>query len=300
MLERRIKEYLSNRCGLYEVISYPWVNVKYIDACMLDKQEMVELANPPSPEQSYLRSSLVPGMLEVIVKNLRYFDKFKVYEMGEVFTKGEYHESSIDETLPIHNNYLCGCVVDKNAKSAFLELKGVLENISSYTHMENIKLALSINKVNYLDKYACMDIVLNEEVIGSFGLLKIRVMNECKIKHVNVSIFELNVSKLIPFDARTNKYTSLPEIPYVEKDLSIVVDESVRWETIYKMIKSKVKEVIFVEDYRGENIGESKKSITLKLKIGDGKSTLTSDEINSKINQVLKTLEKTVNAKLRD
>lgn len=300
LLERRIKEYLSNRCGLYEVISYPWVNVKYIDACMLDKQEMVELANPPSPEQSYLRSSLVPGMLEVIVKNLRYFDKFKVYEMGEVFTKGEYHESSIDETLPIHNNYLCGCVVDKNAKSAFLELKGVLENISSYTHMENIKLALSINKVNYLDKYACMDIVLNEEVIGSFGLLKIRVMNECKIKHVNVSIFELNVSKLIPLDARTNKYTSLPEIPYVEKDLSIVVDESVRWETIYKMIKSKVKEVIFVEDYRGENIGESKKSITLKLKIGDGKSTLTSDEINSKINQVLKTLEKTVNAKLRD
>lgn len=117
-------------------------------------------------------------------------------------------------------------------------------------------------------------------------------MNECKIKHVNVSIFELNVSKLIPLDARTNKYTSLPEIPYVEKDLSIVVDESVRWETIYKMIKSKVKEVIFVEEYRGENIGESKKSITLKLKIGDGKSTLTSDEINSKINQVTKNIRK--------
>ena len=269
LLERRIKEYLSNRCGLYEVISYPWVNVKYIDACMLDKQEMVELANPPSPEQSYLRSSLVPGMLEVIVKNLRYFDKFKVYEMGEVFTKGEYHESSIDETLPIHNNYLCGCVVDKNAKSAFLELKGVLENISSYIHMENIKLALSINKVNYLDKYACMDIVLNEEVIGSFGLLKIRVMNECKIKHVNVSIFELNVSKLIPLDARTNKYTSLSVVKtYTTESCIMVTGKVVERSSKNNKIKAEVIGVYINENTEDTNNVIASKEVYNKLSYG--------------------------------
>lgn len=299
LLERRLKEYLSYRCGFNEIITYPWIDEKYIDAAGFDKSKMVMLATPPSPEQAYLRASLVPGLLEAISKNLRYFDEFRIYEMTEVFEKGEYHESSEDETLPIHKNYLSGAIVKKDAKSAFYEIKGVIESMSSYVHMESLSFR-PCESSGYLDKNAKLDIYLGDTLVGSLGLLSVRTMADSKIKRTNVGIFEINVSEFIPYPSRTNEFKHLPEIPLVEKDLSILVDEDVTWEKISKMIRNKVSEYSFVEEYRGEQVPTGKKSVTFKVKLGDGKSTLTSDDINHKLEEITITLNRTCGATIRE
>lgn len=299
LLERRLKEYLSYRCGFNEIITYPWIDEKYIDAAGFDKSKMVMLATPPSPEQAYLRASLVPGLLEAISKNLRYFDEFRIYEMTEVFEKGEYHESSEDETLPIHKNYLSGAIVKKDAKSAFYEIKGVIESMSSYVHMESLSFR-PCESSSYLDKNAKLDIYLGDILVGSLGLLSVKTMADSKIKRTNVGIFEINVSEFIPYPSRTNEFKHLPEIPLVEKDLSILVDEDVTWEKISKMIRNKVSEYSFVEEYRGEQVPTGKKSVTFKVKLGDGKSTLTSDDINHKLEEITKTLNRTCGATIRE
>ncbi len=299
LLERRLKEYLSYRCGFNEIITYPWIDEKYIDAAGLDKSKMVMLATPPSPEQAYLRASLVPGLLEAISKNLRFFDEFRIYEMTEVFEKGEYHESSEDETLPIHKNYLSGAIVKKDAKSAFYEIKGVIESMSSYVHMESLSFR-PCESSSYLDKNAKLDIYLGDTLVGSLGLLSVKTMADSKIKRTNVGIFEINVSELIPYPSRTNEFKHLPEIPLVEKDLSVLVDEDVSWEKISKMIRNKVSEYSFVEEYRGEQVPTGKKSVTFKVKLGDGKSTLTSDDINHKLEEITITLNRTCGATIRE
>lgn len=299
LLERRLKEYLSYRCGFNEIITYPWIDEKYIDAAGLDKSKMVMLATPPSPEQAYLRASLVPGLLEAISKNLRYFDEFRIYEMTEVFEKGEYHESSEDETLPIHKNYLSGAIVKKDAKSAFYEIKGVIESMSSYVHMESLSFR-PCESSSYLDKNAKLDIYVGDILVGSLGLLSVKTMADSKIKRTNVGIFEINVSELIPYPSRTNEFKHLPEIPLVEKDLSVLVDEDVTWEKISKMIRNKVSEYSFVEEYRGEQVPTGKKSVTFKVKLGDGKSTLTSDDINHKLEEITITLNRTCGAIIRE
>ena len=299
LLERRLKEYLSYRCGFNEIITYPWIDEKYIDAAGFDKSKMVMLATPPSPEQAYLRASLVPGLLEAISKNLRYFDEFRIYEMTEVFEKGEYHESSEDETLPIHKNYLSGAIVKKDAKSAFYEIKGVIESMSSYVHMKSLSFR-PCESSSYLDKNAKLDIYLGDILVGSLGLLSVKTMADSKIKRTNVGIFEINVSEFIPYPSRTNEFKHLPEIPLVEKDLSILVDEDVTWEKISKMIRNKVSEYSFVEEYRGEQVPTGKKSVTFKVKLGDGKSTLTSDDINHKLEEITITLNRTCGATIRE
>ena len=299
ILERRLKEYLSYRCGFNEIITYPWIDEKYIDAAGFDKSKMVMLATPPSPEQAYLRASLVPGLLEAISKNLRYFDEFRIYEMTEVFEKGEYHESSEDETLPIHKNYLSGAIVKKDAKSAFYEIKGVIESMSSYVHMESLSFR-PCESSSYLDKNAKLDIYLGDILVGNLGLLSVKTMADSKIKRTNVGIFEINVSEFIPYPSRTNEFKHLPEIPLVEKDLSILVDEDVTWEKISKMIRNKVSEYSFVEEYRGEQVPTGKKSVTFKVKLGDGKSTLTSDDINHKLEEITITLNRTCGATIRE
>ena len=299
ILERRIKEYLSVRCGFNEIFTYPWVDIKYINAASIDTNNLVKLATPPSPEEAYLRSSLVPGMLESISKNLRYFDSFKMYEMAQVFEKGVYHESSEDETLPIHKKLLTGCIVGKDAKEIFYELKGVLEYICEYTHMEKISFKEG-TKPSWADINAHLDIILNDEVIGNICLLSVKAMNDSKIKRTNVAIFEINVDKLIPYPSRTNEFKHIPVLPSIEKDLSLIVDENVTWEELTKYIKSKVSSIKFIEEYRGNQIPEGKKSIMLRVTFDSENTTLTSEEINSKLDAIVRTLNRMCGAELRE
>ena len=299
LLERRIKEYLAERCGFYEIFTYPWIEEKYINAAGVDINKSIKLATPPAPDLAYLRSSLIPGLLEAISKNLRYYDEFRLFDYEEVYEKGDYRPSSDDEVLPIQKNYLAGCIVGKDAKELFYSAKGVIENMARYCHMEEINLE-QIEKPSWADKNAYLNITKNGKIIGTLGLLSVKVMSETKIKRTNVAMFEVNCDKFVPYASRTNEYERLPELPLVEKDLSIIVDENVMWNQIEDSIKSKVKELEFVDEYRGNQIPEGKKSITLKVKILNEGTTMTSEQINERMNSILKVLDKKCGAKLRE
>ena len=299
LLERRIKEYLAFRCGFYEIFTYPWVDEKYIDISGVDKDKSLKLEMPPAPNLAYLRSSLIPAMIEAVSKNLRYYDEFRLFDLEEVYEKGDYRPSSEDEILPIQNNYLAGSIVGKDAKEIFYEAKGVIENMARYCQMEEIKLE-KIEKPDWADINAYLNITKDGEIIGSLGLLSLKEMTEAKIKRTNVAMFEVNVDKFVPFASRTNEYERLPELPLVEKDLSVIVDKEITWAQIEESIKSKAKEIEFVDEYEGNQIPDGKKSITLKVKILNEGTTMTSEQINERINSILKTLNKKCGAKLRE
>lgn len=121
-LNRHLRGHLAFRCGFNEIFTYPWIVREVYKPQRLIWQRG-RLATPPAPELATLRQSLVPGALEAVVKNLRYYDEFKIFEVAEVFEKGEFHPSSEDETLPIHKLMLTGAVVGKDAKSLFFDVK---------------------------------------------------------------------------------------------------------------------------------------------------------------------------------
>ena len=298
LLERRLKEYLAYRCGFNEIFTYPWIDEKYVDTMNMDKTNMVKLATPPAPELGILRNSLVPGIIDSVSKNLRYFDSFKLFEMAQVFEKGEYHQSSEEETLPIHNKHLTGCIVGKNGKDIFFEIKGAIEQMAEYCHMENLNFE-QVEKPIWSDKEVYLNILFSNVVVGSIGLLSAPIMNEVKIKRTNVAIFELNVDKLVPLVSRTNKFNHLPQFPLVEKDFSILIDEKVEWQEIYNAINQMVKELEFIGEYRGSQIPEGKKSYTFRFKIGNKDSTMTNVQITNKMEAILKILNRKCGAELR-
>ena len=298
LLERRIKEYLANRCGFNEIYTYPWIDTKYINAAGIDLNTLVKLATPPAPKLAHLRKSLIPGMLEAISKNLRYLDSFKMFEMAQVFEKGEYHESTEEEILPIHKKYLAGCIVGKDPKELFYEIKGIIENMAMYCHMEDISLEKR-QKASWVDINGYLNIIYKNQIIGNIGLLSVVTMANSKIRRVNVAAFELNVDMLVPLDSRSNKYNKLPLYPLVEKDLSIIVDEKTTWHEIDETIRSKVKELEFIEEYKGSQIENGKKSIMLRVKLGNDDSTMTSEQTNVVMQDIIHELNYKCGAELR-
>ena len=169
----------------------------------------------------------------------------------------------------------------------------------TFTHSTALSLEKK-DKPSWADKNAYLSVLCNDEEIGTISLVSIATMKDCKIKRTNVAMFEINFDKLIPLSSRTNKYQPLPLTPLVEKDLSLLVDESVEWKAIENAIISKVNSIEFIEEYKGNQVPEGKKSITLHLKFGNKNETMTSDEIDDKMNTIIKTLDKKCGAKLRE
>ena len=297
-LTRRIKEYMAFRCGFNEIFTYPWIDEKYIHAAGYSDDACVKLATPPAPELGKLRPSLIPGMIESTVKNERYFEDFDIFETAQVFAPGEYHPSTQEETLPIHKNYISGASAGKDAAELFYKVKGVIENLASYCHCETLEFKQN-EKPSWADEKAWLNLTSGDKIVGSIGLLSVQSLNEAGVKNLQMAAFELDSDMLTPYPSRTNEFVHLPLYPLVEEDLSILVDESVKWTEIEEAIGKMVKELKFVEVYRGKQIPEGKKSIMLSYKIGNDDSTMTSKQIEKRMGAIINMLNKKLGAELR-
>ena len=297
-LARNLREYLAFRCGFNEIFTYPWIDEKFIRAAGIDTEKSVRLATPPAPELGFLRSSLIPGMLEAIEKNHREFDEFAIFEAAQVFEKGEYSPSTPDEVLPVHRNLLTGAFAGKDARTLFFKAKGVIEAMPGYCHFKPFTFKQK-EKPSWADEKVWLNVVEEGKIIGSIGLVSVQALSESGIKMASAAAFELDTAGIEPYPSRTNEFKHLPQYPLVEQDLSLLVDESMTWGEIREAIKFMVKDLKFVEEYRGKQIPAGKKSVMLSLKIGNDDSTMNSKQIEKKMNGIIKVLEKKCGAQLR-
>lgn len=300
LLERRLKEYLAFRCGFNEIFTYPWVDEKYLNAAKVDFDKCVRLATPPSPETAHLRPSLVPGCLEAIEKNLRYFDEFKIFEAAQCFEKGEYHQSCEEEVLPVHKNLVGGAIVGKDPIKIFFQMKGVIEGISSYCHCDALSFKEGVIKPTWADSKVYLNIMNGKEVVGAIGLASVQALSDAGIKRTNAAVFQLNLDKIHALASRDNSFEHLPVYPLVEQDLSLLVDETITFAQVKESVKYMVKSLRFVEEYRGKQIPEGKKSLMIKIKIGNDDSTMSAKQIEKKMKGIINQLKNKCGAELRD
>ena len=304
-LVRNIKEYLAIRCGMQEIYTYPWMNDVFVNAVMQDTTGMLKLSTPPAPDLSYIRSSLLPNMCEAVMKNERYFNEFSMFEEAQVFTDSDYTSPyDATESLPKQRRNIAGSIASatKNVNDLFCELKGFLEYMPRYTHMEGFTFKKDVKPV-WADNVVWQNIYVGDVKVGDLGLVAKKVTMDCGIKNLSVMVFEMDTTLLKPLISRTNKFTHLAEYPETDYDISMLFDSSATWEEIKSVIAVKeagpVKNASFVDEYRGKQIPAGKKSVTIRLTIGSKEKTLTSEEIESAANSVMKQLSKRMGAELR-
>ncbi len=305
-LLRSIKEYLALRCGMQEVYTYPWMNDVYVNAVLGGTDGVLRLSTPPAPDLSCIRSSLLPNLCEAVAKNERYFSEFAIFEEAQVFFDRNY-TAPYDpaESLPEQRRHIAAALACTGADvtALFRRAKGVLEAMPRYTHMEGFSFRKE-QRPAWADGAAWLNVYCGEEKIGDLGLLAKKVSLDCGIKNLAVMLFELDATRLRPFASRTNRFTHLAEYPETDYDISMLFDAATSWTEIYDAVMGKkasalLKDAAFVDEYRGRQIPAGKKSVTIRLTIGSGEKTLTSQEIETAAGQVMKKLEKKLGAALR-
>lgn len=302
---RRIKEYLAIRCGMQEIFTYPWMEDTFVNAILQDTNGILALATPPSPSEKYIRSSLLPNLCYAVVKNERYFSEFSIFENAQVFKDADYTAPYDEkELLPSQRRHIAGAFTDsaKDITPLFRKAKGVIEEMARYTHMEELTLK-QVEKPVWADNVVWLNIFRGEEKVGNLALLNKKSSMACGIKNLNVMLFELDLDALEPYRSRTNSFAHLPEYPMTDYDVSMLFEDSVKWEDISRTILSSHDRLLhgaaFVDEYRGKQIPAGMKSVTMRLAIGSLEKTLTSGEIEDCANAVLKRLAKRFGAALR-
>ena len=303
-LVRKVKEYLAFRCNMQEIFTYPWMSEEYVNALLPDTSETLALATPPSPTEKYIKSSLLPNICKAIVKNERNFDEFDIFEEAQIFLDRDYTENYKNEKLPLQRRHLGCAFVGKSddVEGLFRKAKGVIGMMPRYTHMEGFTFERN-EKPYWADNVVWLNICLNGKKIGDMALLSKKAALACGIKVLSAVLVELDMDAFVPFKSRTNRYVHLPEFPRNDYDISFLVDSMVKWDEIYACIMSKKNELLhdacFVDEYKGKQIPEGKKSVTVRLVIGSSEKTLTSSEIETVANSVVKRISKTFDAGVR-
>ena len=303
-LVRKVKEYLAFRCNMQEIFTYPWMSDEFVHALMPTTDGILALATPPSPTEKYVKCSLLPNICKAIVKNERNFDEFDIFEEAQIFLDSEYTSNYKGEKLPAQKKHL-GCAFvgsSDDISSLFRRAKGVIGMMPRYTHMEAFTFE-KVEKPYWADDTAWLNIMLNGKKIGDLALLSKKAALACGIKVLSAVLVELDMDALEPFKSRTNHFSHIPEFPINNYDLSFLVDSMVKWDDIYGCVMAKknelLRDVLFVDEYKGKQIPAGKKSVTIRLVISSNEKTLTGPEIEQVANSVLKRISKTLGAEIR-
>lgn len=298
-IEHSTKLALSKVFGFHEIYTYPWIEDELIDAAGMKGDDFVRLANPPSPTSANLRSSLIPGLLFAIEKNLRYFEDFRVFELTQVFKPNkDKKDEKKEEHLPIQEKHLAFAIAGRDAAKIFYDLKGVAEHLPRLIMAEKLYFEQR-EKPTWADREAWLNIMFRGKIIGSLGLFSNRALAISGIKHSYAGACEVDVDKLVAFKSRTNKFAKLAVFPEVEKDLSVVLDEEVKFNEIERIVMKYASRCEFMDEYRGEQIPQGKKSIMFRYFLHSDKGTLSAKDIETSTNNIIAKLEEQLKCEVR-
>ena len=289
--------------GLQEVVSYRMTSPEK-EGRIAKHDEYVRLANPIAPEKSVLRRSLVASVIDSLEKNIRYSEAFSFFEIGSVFVPHKNELPDEPRKLAIAMTGLREATawdVKDSPKLDFFDLKGRIELMLSGLRLTNISYTAT-SSYSHLHPGKAAEVKAGDKVIGAFGEMHPLVKEQYELgdSPVLVAEFDLDTMRAI---APTYGIKTIPETPPIYEDIAVIVDESVKAETVEALIRQtggrSVTNVRLFDLYRDEKIGEGKKSLAYALTYQAEDKTMTDADAAAIRNKIVKRLEKEIGAKLR-
>jgi phenylalanyl-tRNA synthetase beta chain len=305
-LKQRIKTILQG-AGLDQVVTYSLVSEQQAAWGSWFEEDVhpIPLAMPMTKERSFLRTTLIPSLLEVAQYNKnRQQSDVHLFEIGRTFLAKELPLKQLPTEKEVVAGLLSGMWLDHGWQQVrvpvdFFVVKGIVEGLFKQ---------LGVGPVQYKkierDHYhpgRTAEILLEGERLGFIGQLHPVWQKELELKEVY--LFELDLERLHRHWSHQVSYEPLPKYPGVERDLAIVVAQAVKAGSLLETIKeaggSLLKHVDLFDVYTGPGIEEGKKSVAFSLVFRHPDRTLTDEEVQEIHQRILDRLAEQWGAVLR-
>ena len=182
----------------------------------------------------------------------------------------------------------------------FRDIKGIVDGLLKTITADAI-IKLESCEISWAQ--AGVKVITNNKYVGVIGMASQQVLDRFDFKHTTICGAELELEQLLTLRAGSVKVKQLPKFPAIKRDLSLIVNEDAVWADIetavHKKAPAELEELQFVDIFRGKNIPQGKKSVTLSLWFRDADGTLTHETVDGFQADILKSLTESLGAELR-
>ncbi len=299
--------------GFTEVVNCNFDSIQDLDRLFIPEghrlRNVVKILNPLSEQESVLRYSLLPRLLNNLNFNLsRDIDTVRIFEFNKVFAPGE--GELLDET-----NMLAGIVSRGDEKTlwslgcpedGFYEIKGVVETLLDRLNFPGARLEpLGTGKgvqCSFILPGKGVRVMVGKNLCGFSGKLHPDVQEKFELKQ-KAFIFELNFDMLTGAARDTDRLGMPARYPGVKRDIALVVDEDVSADDVLRLIGKMGSDLMesaeLFDVYRGDSIGKGRKSMAFRIRYQSHERTLTDEEVNALHAKVSRKLVEKLKAKVR-
>jgi len=305
-LVRKIKTLLAGGAAMTEVYNYSFVDSEQLKKLFIDAGSHLALANPLASNQTLLRQSLAPNLLENIKTNQPRYQEIALFEIGSVFFSSEGEElkdNSGGGRLPYQEKRL-GLVIANDGKGdLFRRLKGTVEYL-----LDNFGLAVlwrdSEIAPSWAEGQTSAEIIVGGKMLGTVNLLSAKIGKSLGLKK-QAALAEINLPQLSLAINRSaaRQFEEFEKYPPLTRDLAFVVDAKILYSDLRQEIASiseLVARVEFFDVYQGGKLGAKNKSLAFHIIYQAPDRTLTSAEVDELEKGIVKRLEEKFGAKIRN
>ena len=278
--------------GFNEVMNNSLTSVK-------DETHAVKLLNPLSTELSFMRKSLLEGMLENAIYNInRKNQDIKFFELGKIYhKKAKYEERKQLAILTSGRNYSENWLMPKSSTD-FYTLKSFVNILLGKLNLETEEVSLEDERFS-----DALEIVSAGKIIARLGKVSPKLLKDFDIEQ-ECFYAEIELETAQQLRSKDNfKFVDIPKFNKIRRDLALLVDKNVTYAALYKMAKKNpskyLKNINLFDVYEGKNLPEGKKSYALSFELLNEEKTLEEKEITSVMDSLIKNFKKEFNAELR-
>ena len=287
----KIAAYLTG-CGFYETVTVSFVDKQTAELFSDNPAEAhLSAQDVGQKHTSFLRQNLVGPLVCVLRSNNNVGNTdCRFFEMADTFIPSDNPDS-----LPCERMRL-GLVM----QGQFRELRGVIEGL---IHRICLTDQLIVKPMDLKWAGAGASLHIGEKQVGVAGVVSAQTAKVFDLDRSTVCAAELDVETLLSMAGGIPTAKPIPRFPAIVRDLSLIVDEAVRWEQIDALVRQaapdELENIDFSGLYRGKPIPNGKKSITLSLRFRDEQGTLRHEIVDGFQQAVVGILAEQLNAELR-
>ena len=308
MKQRSLRRAL-NAFGFDEAVNFSFIQqdtrFDLIPSLSGHENDQPQLANPIIEDAAWMRSTLLPGLLDSVRHNLNHgIRDVRLFEIGRIFSNSKAKELP-QETLALGLIATGGALEESRAQAEreldFFDLKGALETAVDWMNLSPLTFAPTSARHLRVGQSALIKSG-DGTALGTIGRLNENVASSYKFRQP-VYVLELDLGALLSGPAKLIQYSPLPRYPSVVRDISLLVNRDVALDHIFAAVREQnvadCRSVKLVGTFEGGSIPSSKRSVTLRLEYRSDERTLRDEEVEDYHSRLTSALLQTFAAEQR-
>jgi phenylalanyl-tRNA synthetase beta chain len=292
-LEKKIRQFLSG-AGLCETVTFSLIAEEGLDPAK-DLKHAVQIVNPLQHGLHWMRPTMVTSLLSVIQKNVNAgADSVPVFEIANIYSMPDAHKHPVEErvcAIALYGKKAVQTWLDAARPVTFYDLKGYVETILKNAGSEELCVA-KVQK-SYFAEGTSEELRTWQTPLAFLGQLSEELLGKWDLKEP-VYYAEISLEKLIASSQKIRTFKDWPKYPAIERDLSIVVKDSVKSGDLMGEIRGLgqglIQEVLLFDLFRGKRVPAGCKNLAFRVVYQSSDRTLVSDEVQKVHEKIAQTL----------